>query len=48
MQFYTLKVAGLTRQLPLCPVSDKLDIAAFILHLGADPENPALRRADYR
>ncbi|MCI8602372.1 MAG: adenine phosphoribosyltransferase [Oscillospiraceae bacterium] len=31
MQFYTLKVAGLTRQLPLCPVSDKLDIAAFIM-----------------
>lgn len=28
---YTLKVAGLTRQLPLCPVSDNLDIAAFIM-----------------
>lgn len=31
MQYYTLKVAGLTRQLPLCPVSDQLDIAAFIM-----------------
>lgn len=30
-QYYTLKVAGLTRELPLCPVSDKLDIAAFIM-----------------
>ena len=30
-QYYTLKVAGLTRQLPLCPVSDKLDIAAFVM-----------------
>lgn len=30
-QSYTLKVAGLTRELPLCPVSDSLDIAAFIM-----------------
>ena len=30
-QYYTLKVAGLTRQLPLCAVSDKMDIAAFIM-----------------
>ena len=30
-QYYTLKVAGLIRQLPLCAVSDKLDIAAFIM-----------------
>ena len=28
---YTLKVAGLTRELPLCPVNDKLDIAAFVM-----------------
>ena len=28
---YTLNVAGLTRELPLCPVSDTLDIAAFIM-----------------
>ncbi len=31
MKTYTLKVAGLTRELPLCPVSDELDIAAFIM-----------------
>ena len=30
-QYYTLNVAGLTRELPLCAVSDKLDIAAFIM-----------------
>lgn len=28
---YELKVAGLTRNLALCPVNDKLDIAAFIM-----------------
>ena len=28
---YTMEIAGVTRELPLCPVSDKLDIAAFIL-----------------
>lgn len=28
---YTLKVAGLTRELPLCAVNEKLDIAAFIM-----------------
>ena len=31
MEYYTLHVAGLTRQLPLCAVSDKLDIAAFVM-----------------
>ncbi len=31
MQYYTLNVAGLTRQLPLCAASDKMDIAAFIM-----------------
>ena len=31
MQYYTLHVAGLTRQLPLCAASDKMDIAAFIM-----------------
>lgn len=29
--FYELKVAGLTRQLPICPVNEKLDIAAFVM-----------------
>lgn len=28
---YEMTIAGLKRELPLCPVSDKLDIAAFIL-----------------
>lgn len=28
---YTLHVAGLTRELPICPVSDKMSIAAFIM-----------------
>ena len=27
---YTLNVAGVTRELPLCPVNEKLDIAAFV------------------
>lgn len=31
MNTYTLNVAGLTRELPICPVDDKLDIAAFIM-----------------
>lgn len=30
-KYYTLNVAGLTRELPLCAVSDTLDIAAFIM-----------------
>lgn len=29
--YYTLKVAGLTRQLPLCPLSDDRMIAAFVI-----------------
>lgn len=28
---YTLNVAGLTRELPLCAVNEKLDIAAFVM-----------------
>jgi adenine phosphoribosyltransferase len=28
---YTLHVAGLTRELPLCPVNEHLDIAAFVM-----------------
>ena len=28
---YTLNVAGVTRELPLCPVKEKLDIAAFVM-----------------
>ena len=30
-KFYTLSVAGLQRQLPLCPLNDKLCIGAFIM-----------------
>ena len=30
-QTFSLTVAGVTRDLPLCPVNDKLDIAAFIM-----------------
>jgi len=30
-QYYTLQVAGLTRQLKICSVSDTLDIAAFVM-----------------
>ncbi len=30
-KYYTLEVAGLTRQLPFCKVDDNLDIAAFIM-----------------
>jgi len=28
---YTLNVAGITRELTICPVNDKLDIAAFVM-----------------
>lgn len=28
---YTLNVAGVTRELPLCPVNEKMDIAAFVM-----------------
>ena len=30
-EFYTMKIAGLERELEMFPVSDKLDIAAFII-----------------
>ena len=30
-QYYTLHVAGLTRELPLCQVNEHLDIAAFVM-----------------
>ena len=34
--FYEINVAGLTRQLPLCPLNDKLTIAGFVIF--GDPE----------
>ena len=36
METYTLKVAGLTRELPICSASEKLDIAAFIMFSDVD------------
>ena len=35
-QTFSLTVAGVTRDLPLCPVNDKLDIAAFIMFGDVD------------
>ena len=29
--YYEITVAGLKRQLPLCPINDELYIAAFVL-----------------
>lgn len=34
--FHSMKIAGLERQLPLCPLNDKLQIAAFVIF--GDPE----------
>ena len=34
--FYPITVAGLTRNLPICPVSDQLSIAGFVIF--GDPE----------
>ena len=31
MEKYTLEVAGLKRELTICPINEKLDIAAFIM-----------------
>lgn len=31
MNTYKLEVAGLTRELPVCPLNDKIDIAAFVM-----------------
>ena len=36
MQSYRMTIAGLTRDLPLCPVNDTLSIAAFVIF--GDPE----------
>ncbi len=30
-EFYTMKIAGLERALRMCPINEKLDIAAFIM-----------------
>ncbi len=31
MKYYSIKVAGLERQLPICPVSESLSIGAFVI-----------------
>ncbi len=31
MEYYKLNVAGLTRDLPICPVNEHLDIAGFVI-----------------
>ncbi len=31
METYKINIAGLERELPICPVNDKLDIAAFVI-----------------
>ncbi len=31
MKYYTMKVAGLERQLPICPVNDSMSIGAFVI-----------------
>ena len=28
---YKMTIAGLERELPLCPLNDKIDIAAFVM-----------------
>ena len=30
-EVYTMKIAGLERSLPLCPLNDKMDIAGFVM-----------------
>lgn len=35
-EFYTMTIAGLERSLPLCPISDELNIGAFVIF--GDPE----------
>ena len=35
-EFYTMKIAGLERKLEKFPVSDSLDIAAFIIFQGGN------------
>ena len=35
-EYYTMNIAGLTRDLPLCPISETLNIGAFVIF--GDPE----------
>ena len=36
MEFYNMTIAGLERNLPICTVNDKLDIAAFVIFGDAE------------
>ena len=36
MKTYKMNIAGLDRELPICPLNDKLSIAAFVIF--GDPE----------
>ncbi len=36
MKYYKINIAGIERDLPICPVNDKLSIAAFVIF--GDPE----------
>ncbi len=31
MEFHEMTIAGVRRELPICPINDKLDIAAFVM-----------------
>ena len=44
METYKLKVAGLERDLPICPVNEHLDIAAFVIF--GDVELPTATAAE--
>lgn len=35
-KYYTMKVAGLNRDLPICPLNDKLSIAGFVMFGDAE------------
>ena len=36
MEFYTMKIAGLERHLPICEVNEHLDIAGFVVFGDAE------------
>ena len=42
--YYTLHIAGLTRELKICPISEKLDIAAFILFSDVETDRGVRQR----
>ena len=36
-KFFRLKVAGLERDLPICPINEKLYIAGFVMFSDVEP-----------